>query len=883
MGQQCCSSDVGSTTKGAQINTFDKLAQQNAKKSIKKNKKNRVSSYSSNETDTENESLEEKISCSPPSPVMDFNVIDIKFIDKDLKFAKVNKNRDILNQITKTLQSQRNGHIKSIQNQSMMECKSITTCPCIERTILSLKYIHNQDLDIINNSKDQTTLLEFVNNKHTNLLNDYHHILFQHEHDIDSIHNLLFTKYDISPCNINKCEMVKRNLRNRDREEKEKKISDANTNNMDLIFWMDIIDSIHCYLLHIYDYGYRGHNTTESEHTQKKHISEEIRDDSCVDISFAVLKENILSKRKMLKNMEGSLHRIDTHKFNIFTPNDDEKIESPHKLNKFGPFSGHNRKTKPDFNFGLKFYYWSYYKSKQEYVEGKYRDIKEEIMHNSYCKLSKYQYELIVNKAKKLLNTECCKTLKAEFIKDNHYNIDKGTVIKLENLIAMILYCDCELLSKALCSTFIASRSNEQLFAIKNRHREFRNWSKILRETIDLYGNITNTSDKYYIGSKYVTAPSMQIRFRTPTSMTKHIEIATRFIHDTDNGILLQMGGSIDNKTKSTKEIKSFDCKWLSNFNGESECVFIGGRAKLELNTVRILSINGNLGGYFRALHYFELLLNGIKISSVEASTITKYDYRFLSALIMREIAENTKADDFYIDNKVNKPERGDDDEKHGDINNDRKLKKLTRNGSGSKSSLRKQLSCKYIEDMFHSLCINRDVIIIDMILLNNYYPRFHKLIVHESIDNLVLLSYLCQLFPKCKRYAINATTEEYKMDLDLLLNEISKASCNKLLEEIHIRCRHIAGGSWLCNAWNTDLEYKYHSKKWKAKFEIGKGTNFDDKLILSKQKQPYKLQRSATMAMGKLQGNNSYKSNAFKKRNGVNNRSLPQLTHTID
>ena len=93
----------------------------------------------------------------------------------------------------------------------------------------------------------------------------------------------------------------------------------------------------------------------------------------------------------------------------------------------------------------------------------------------------------------------------------------------------------------------------------------------------------------------------------------------------------------MDYKTSLNKEIKSFDCKWLSNFSAESESVFIGGRCKLELNTVRILSINANLRQYFKALYYFQLMLNGVKIPSVEAQTITKYDYRFLNALMMKK------------------------------------------------------------------------------------------------------------------------------------------------------------------------------------------------------------------------------------------------------
>ena len=78
---------------------------------------------------------------------------------------------------------------------------------------------------------------------------------------------------------------------------------------------------------------------------------------------------------------------------------------------------------------------------------------------------------------------------------------------------------------------------------------------------------------------------------------------------------------------------------------------------------------------------------------------------------------------------------------------------KLSRSLSKSSMRNRKNLSCRYIEDMFHGLCCNRDVIVIDMILVNNYYLKLKKLIIHESIENLVLFVNLGQLFPKCKKY----------------------------------------------------------------------------------------------------------------------------------
>ena len=90
----------------------------------------------------------------------------------------------------------------------------------------------------------------------------------------------------------------------------------------------------------------------------------------------------------------------------------------------------------------MKFYYWEHFKAKDQYVEGKYIDLKDEIMNNKIYAMTKTKYEHMLRKTSKMMRTQYAKSLKADYVKDHHYGIDKGTPFKLDNMLAIVLYVD---------------------------------------------------------------------------------------------------------------------------------------------------------------------------------------------------------------------------------------------------------------------------------------------------------------------------------------------------------------------------------------------------------------------------------------------------------
>ena len=476
-----------------------------------------------------------------------------------------------------------------------------------------------------------------------------------------------------------------------------------------------------------------------------------------------------------------------------------------------------------DFECGLKFYYWDRYKKKKEFVPAKYRDIKEEVLQNTLHKLSQKQYERALHKANMLLQTFMAKSVTAIISQDDDCDFRRDSAIGVHNVLALVLYAEYDELSMALKGTFYRQEPEEDFEVVKNRHSEFQNWSKTLRETVDLFGSITGKSNHYYIASDYVVPSALSVRFRAPISVTNSLEIATRFCRDKDNGIILELTGD------DTKKLRALDLRWISRFGAENEFVFMGGKSRLNINTVRMMKTGCNMAVYFHALHFFDLMLRGIKISTVEAQTITKHHARFLYGLIQRQTMETNESN--------TDSERPPDT--HPSLHVAESTYSLSSSSLNSEKFLKKTTSLdetgKYMKEMFHHFCDDREMLVLDLILVKSYYSKFKKLVMNPNVPNLVRFDFLGSVFKKCTKILLFATTKEEKMDLEAMLKAICLGNCDHF-EEIHIKCKHVqAGQSWLCNAWTTNLEFQYARKDWDAALTVGKGSKFDDKLVIKR------------------------------------------------
>ncbi len=116
-----------------------------------------------------------------------------------------------------------------------------------------------------------------------------------------------------------------------------------------------------------------------------------------------------------------------------------------------------------------------------------------------------------------------------------------------------------------LC-TFRTISEYETLSSLKARNRDYYWMSRVLRETVELFGYQPSEDTSYYTGISLVMAvPSFRIRLCAPISTSVHIEVATKF--STRSGMILEMKqGNV-----YFTHLKTFNCEWLSRYPEESE------------------------------------------------------------------------------------------------------------------------------------------------------------------------------------------------------------------------------------------------------------------------------------------------------------------------
>merc|ERR1712244_2055 len=125
----------------------------------------------------------------------------------------------------------------------------------------------------------------------------------------------------------------------------------------------------------------------------------------------------------------------------------------------------------------------------------------------------------------------------------------------------------------------------------------------------------------FYCGMGAVlNIPQFAIRLNGPTSTSLHIEVAMRF--GGVEGMIIQL----NNDEGLAQWERHFDCSWLSAFPEESECLWMGGRFPLKLETVRVIETQNNYGRFLRAFYVFDVMLSG----QVAGGKATKMDVRIV-------------------------------------------------------------------------------------------------------------------------------------------------------------------------------------------------------------------------------------------------------------
>eukprot|EP01084_Bolivina_argentea_P111382 198749_1 len=574
---------------------------------------------------------------------------------------------------------------------------------------LGLRYYQLLQNEHFNNKYIQYKLIKFYRETYPDILNHFIHTVTEHHEELDKMYDFAVSDpfIGLQECNVVSCKYADRH--NRDRT-KDKASSIWINDDSEFLFLRNLFDAIHCYLLHQYDFGLRIHKNDMNVNCQPEN---EYIGVSFKDTAFAFISKVIQSK----KESYDTIARFNKRKYSLQTAETqtlmdalksilstqmenadclisyleeqeydsdamEEDIRIPSSSNILSHLNIHEtqmlqnylKETKLHdrlFSTGFIFYYWICYKFQEEkrgdewnviahptkkiyelYIEPKYDNLKQEITHNILFTLSNLQYKLTLTKATHFIKTHKCK--KMEPTPNNKYGIHKCSKFKIENVLSIIFYTDWSELCSAFSATFRKNKLYDSLSSVKQRNREFAIWSRILRETVECYGNdgqekfsmLENEKQSiklkgpFFCGMSFLmTMPEFNIRLCGPTSTSKRVEVATRF--GGDDGIIIELNNTGDIKSDL---LHGFNCSWISNFNGEDEYLFFGGDYRIKIETIRQTKTSENFHPFFEALFLFDCMVTATAFG--ETTTIIN-DHNNIWKILNNLMAHQLKSVNF--------------------------------------------------------------------------------------------------------------------------------------------------------------------------------------------------------------------------------------------
>eukprot|EP01084_Bolivina_argentea_P000019 44_1 len=645
-------------------------------------------------------------------------------------------------------------------NHDQTTSHSITDCEPLKRLAVMLKYY--QDIHSDNHVAEKW--YEYISDeKYFNgLLNDYHHILSSHlnaQNQLINTNNYIYIDKLMQTyikCNVSNCKCIARNNRN---------INIVST-------VVDIADTIHTYFVHGFDIGLRTKITVSDVQEQgdddKKHNVDAML---YHDQQLSRLKRHLSQKRERFCAL--SKDRVTSSKFMTKVLVHEYEEE---KNNNSTDNSSHD-----EYSFGNRFYYWKHYKHLKEvdpynpgyeyrdwYIVKKYDTLKEEMllcMKENEIDISSFNEAV----AKAIFLFSHSKTIKKMKSRDENpkyggsvinYGMPTSTPINVSNILCIIFYCDFSKLSCEFSATFRKKFPNETDESLKRRNSKFWNLSKLLIETVHLYGNALNymeneMTDDYsnkskiydiqipvlYHGISFLYFNSFLCRFCSPTSMTTQLEVATMF--SGNSGIICEIE---QYGYKSTGHHPYyFNCSFISRFALENEMLFIGGTGwnllandniydggLLQFRSLRNIEKEENYIWCIRALLILNIVINGKQLNWMQKKEFVK-PIKWYCDIIYHLLSQIKITDEKNI-NKI---------------------------------------FPVYIEKCTKKFIKSKKILTIDMYFLHNDYSSFIKLFpfsLEKGCTNLLLFDHVATVFDECEQIILNMNGSDLFQTISLKL-----------------------------------------------------------------------------------------------------------------
>eukprot|EP01084_Bolivina_argentea_P275388 469639_1 len=336
---------------------------------------------------------------------------------------------------------------------------------------------------------------------------------------------------------------------------------------------------------------------------------------------------------------------VSSDKFNIIT---NEKSKISDEINENKNEENDELNEHPTFAFGNRFVYYRGDEHFPIYVEPKYRNLKDELLNNPYCKIDENEYNYLYLKALNIKKSKKFMDIRAKHAGEENM---QATVREYDNMcinhiISLLIYCNYDHIQKEFKRHTRRLYDKETTADIISRQSYIAHWTRYLNEATTFFGKELLKNECVYTGmNTKLLFNTFNITNYSPLSTTPCIEVANKFA--TNSGLILKLqangAAGIENQNRY------FDMTLLSDFVEERERFF--AYAKFEILDI---IVNGSSNeNKLLALKLLENMLNG---SVIYHKWNKKHIYKVLIELLDEYIHSknnnsNKETQDLYFKN----------------------------------------------------------------------------------------------------------------------------------------------------------------------------------------------------------------------------------------
>eukprot|EP01084_Bolivina_argentea_P034419 63689_1 len=440
---------------------------------------------------------------------------------------------------------------------------SITNCNALSYLIKVIKIHDNdQDIDIVK------------------ILNSFHHLLKIHDNCADF--HIIYQQFkDTKICDIdNKCHSYLRHNRHR------RKAAQIYKYNHKLS--TEIIDNIHVYYIHSYHMMMRL-NPNEIEQKEEKYEHNK----------YEPLVLNLTKIKQMRK------------KSKIF----DDNLISNKFISSINITDIQANKTNNIYSVGERFNYKNNNTENSKLnVAAKYKSLKQEAINNKICCIETVKFNSIHRKAVMYMKTDDIKKISTQ----------NNATVNQNQLIALLLYCNCDEYENKWSETFRRISYNETYKELVTKHSHFWHCSVHLRDLVEYFGVIardTKQNRLFYHGiNKLFCFKQTITQFKSPLSTSIEPAVAAQFA--TNDGIILELKY---HSSTHPATARYFECAPFSDFSYEKECIWLGGIPIIIITNIINMQTNENYRSYIDGLNVLNDIMRGQKVSATTKAIVRCY------------------------------------------------------------------------------------------------------------------------------------------------------------------------------------------------------------------------------------------------------------------